>query len=309
MQSARTLPLCASMMMAAGLAACGGGGGGGSTGAPIASLPVAPPAVPVAPASTADTYFMEAPERFGPSPAPPVLASSGGANFTSGPVPGTSFTVLGAELRKEETTYIVAGRTYTGWIEAATSNGKTRTVEAGGSVPDLTAGQKLDWTRYGAWSETWEGDWFSTDGGRDDLFFVLGYRTPNSGMPTAGSATYSGTAQGIVVSSKGESAQLTGNASILANFSSARVTGTLSGMMANGTPWNDVSLTSTLVGNVFSGDARVMSSSSGTHAFSGSATGNLEGQFFGPVAQELGAVWTLFDGSRTAVGTLTGRSP
>jgi hypothetical protein len=39
------------------------------------------------------------------------------------------------------------------------------------------------------------------------------------------------------------------------------------------------------------------------------ATGTLEGKFFGPAAQEAGAVWTLFDGTRAAIGTLTGKRP
>jgi hypothetical protein len=37
------------------------------------------------------------------------------------------------------------------------------------------------------------------------------------------------------------------------------------------------------------------------------ATGTLEGRFFGPSAQEAGAVWTLFDGTNAAIGTLGGR--
>jgi hypothetical protein len=39
------------------------------------------------------------------------------------------------------------------------------------------------------------------------------------------------------------------------------------------------------------------------------ATGTLEGKFFGPSAQEAGAVWTLFDGTKAAIGTLTGKRP
>jgi hypothetical protein len=35
------------------------------------------------------------------------------------------------------------------------------------------------------------------------------------------------------------------------------------------------------------------------------ATGTVEGRFFGPAGQEAGAVWTLFDGTKSAIGILT----
>ena len=39
------------------------------------------------------------------------------------------------------------------------------------------------------------------------------------------------------------------------------------------------------------------------------ATGTIDGRFFGPSAQEAGAVWTLFDGTNAAIGTLVGKRP
>jgi hypothetical protein len=39
-------------------------------------------------------------------------------------------------------------------------------------------------------------------------------------------------------------------------------------------------------------------------ALSGSATGHIDGAFFGPAAQNLGAVWSLNDGSGAALGTV-----
>ena len=41
----------------------------------------------------------------------------------------------------------------------------------------------------------------------------------------------------------------------------------------------------------------------------GTGTGTVEGKFFGLRAEEGGAVWTLFDGMKSAIGTLTGKRP
>jgi hypothetical protein len=52
-----------------------------------------------------------------------------------------------------------------------------------------------------------------------------------------------------------------------------------------------------------------MNAPGGSSTMVGTGTGTIEGKFFGPSAQEAGAVWTLFDGTRAAIGTLSGKRP
>jgi hypothetical protein len=99
---------------------------------------------------------------------------------------------------------------------------------------------------------------------------------------------------------------LTGDATLQANFGAASITGSLTNMTADGTPWNSVSLLGAISGgqNYFSGTTAVSSTPAGPSSLNGSASGTFAGLFFGPNAQELGAVWTLFDGTSAALGTI-----
>jgi hypothetical protein len=154
--------------------------------------------------------------------------------------------------------------------------------------------------------------------------FVTGYETPAADVPTTGTATFNGLAQGTVyvplVQGSGGTlcncgeAWITGNAGFTADFGARSLTGSLSGMT---TPhpwqdgafiaWNDVGFSSAIIGNRFSGTTWVLTVPSGYASLANNATGTLEGRFFGPAAREAGAVWTLFDGTNSAIGTLTGR--
>jgi hypothetical protein len=80
-------------------------------------------------------------------------------------------------------------------------------------------------------------------------------------------------------------------------------------MTAAGAPWNNVAFNSTITGSAFSGTTSVTSAPGSAGSLGAGATGTLEGHFFGPTAQEAGAVWTLFDGTKAAIGTLTGKQP
>ena len=145
-------------------------------------------------------------------------------------------------------------------------------------------------------------------------FYVAGYQTPVASMPTNGSATYGGT--GTVIGSAlipggSTGAQLNGNSALTANFSSGAVTGAFTNMTATpvsggaAQPWNNVSLTASISGAKFSGQTATSSTPSGTYAL-GTGTGTINGGFYGPNANEVGAVWTLYDGSKAAFGGVAG---
>ena len=245
----------------------------------------------------------------------PVLATSATPNFRTGPAPGTIFPLLQTVLTLDSDSIEPATAINAAGGTATLSSGQlTIQVADGGFFTPVYS--NLDWTSVGYWSDG--GFWDCLPCGRG--VFVAGYETPAGAMPTAGSAIYSGVAQGSVFypSSPGSGATPNGSeevslsggtASFTANFGTRSLAGSVTGLTANGVPWNSFSFSSTIAGNAFSGNTSVTSSPTGVASLAGNATGTLEGRFFGPSAQEASAVWTLFDGTRAAIGTLIAKSP
>jgi len=295
------------------LAACGGGGGDSfveSTPPP----PVLPPPPPPSP------FAISAPARatVGTGMAP-VLADAAGPNFTTGAVEGTVFPLLQTTVSINESSIKPDASVNTvGGTATATATGLAIGIADLVAAPS-TIDPNLDWTRVGSWAfdeSPWDYSGFPSQRG----VFVTGYETPEGAMPTTGSATFSGSANGSMFAPASMSnglpcrcteVQLTGTASFTADFGARSLDGALTEMGIIGgwdgesTPWNDVTFTSTIVGNSFSGTTSVTTSPAGAMGLN--ATGTLEGRFFGPSAQEAGAVWTLFDGTNAAIGTLSGR--
>jgi hypothetical protein len=148
----------------------------------------------------------------------------------------------------------------------------------------------------------------------------FGYETPSSALPTTGTATFTGLASANVfkpVSGTIAEASIVGSANLSATFSSGQVTGTLTQMkqwdgVSTSTspftflPWNDVSLNASIAPGTsrFSGTTAATSAPGTGFSLAGSATGHIDGAFYGPAAQNLGAVWSLSDGSGSALGTI-----
>jgi hypothetical protein len=143
-------------------------------------------------------------------------------------------------------------------------------------------------------------------------FGVSGYQTPNSAVPTSGTATYAGNGQagtggaiGTVLTPSGTGtvspAAVQGQTNLGINFGTGAITGSLTGMTATpagggaAVPWNSVTLTGSLSGATISGTTAVSSVPSGNLSFSSAATGYLNGALFGPTGQEIGAIWSLHD--------------
>jgi hypothetical protein len=236
-------------------------------------------------------------------------------NFTTGPSPGTTFPLLQSTLTLDQDSIEPDNALNSAGGTATVSGGLVRISVAGSDYFDPQFRSNLDWTSVGYWSDG--GYWDCIPCGRG--VFVAGYETPASSMPTTGTATYAGSAQGSgfypaspssgVTPSGSEEVSLTGGlANFTADFGRRSLSGSLTGMKASGAPWNDVSFTSTIAANAFSGTTWVTSSPPGAASLAGNATGTIEGRFFGPAAQEAGAVWTLFDGLKAAIGTLSGRA-
>ena len=65
-----------------------------------------------------------------------------------------------------------------------------------------------------------------------------------------------------------------------------------------------MSLLGAISGGNFAGTTAATSAPGTQGSLTGSAIGTFAGLFFGPAAQELGAVWTLSDGTATVIGTI-----
>ncbi len=168
----------------------------------------------------------------------------------------------------------------------------------------------LDYAVLGAWNLNDTADQNYTNTG----FFVFGYQTPAAGMPTTGTATYSGTGNvygEVIAPSAGggaTAATLTGDGSLTANFGTGAITGTLSNITANyngaNTAWNSVTITGAINAgaSTFNGATSTPSAPATTYSLGAGATGTIRGGFYGPTAQQVAAVWTLSDGTKSALG-------
>ncbi len=200
---------------------------------------------------------------------------------------------------------VVLNSTPSGVFQADVAGGKHVSLE----IAD-PATSNLSWTSYGSW------DVAMATGARTQAAFVTGYDTPAGAVPTTGTATYAGSVRGeVILPQAGREngvnyGSLSGDASLVANFGTGSITGNLVNMVStdfdgNKLPWNSVSLSGTLFAqNMFSGTSAATSAPGNNAALKGTATGTFAGAFFGPRVEELGAVWTLWDGTAAAFGSI-----
>lgn len=155
------------------------------------------------------------------------------------------------------------------------------------------------------------GYWLNSGVNATQLLF--GVDTPAASMPVSGTATFTGGAQGFLTNSQFYPS-VGGAASLTVDFATGSITGALTKMQIycgcgdQSVPrqWNDVSISASIAPgtNRFTGNTAVTSAPDTPLSLSPSATGRIDGGFFGPTAQSLGAVWTLSDGIASAVGTI-----
>ncbi len=177
-------------------------------------------------------------------------------------------------------------------------------------TPDLLGGLEdyytfgLSYVVLGTWSSSYSPCAPCLNG--KAMAFAFGYETPATSMPTTGQASFNGQVRGTVFAPNGDAIPeggLIGDATFSADFASGRVTGAFTNMRSL-TPWNDVSVNASIASgtNKFSGATAVTSAPQGMFSLKSSATGSINGAFYGPTAQNLGAVWTLSDGTKSALG-------
>jgi hypothetical protein len=181
----------------------------------------------------------------------------------------------------------------------------------------------VSYVALGAWAQ-YQGQSPSVSQFESLTEFLFGYETPASSVPTIGQATFSGYAEANIIApvSPGGPVSIlsklaTGNADLRADFASHTIIGAFTRMQyfqntiagPASVPWNDVSVTASIVTgtNRFSGSTAVTSTPEGTFSLKASATGHIDGAFYGPNAENLGAIWSLSDGTASVIGGVAAR--
>ena len=161
----------------------------------------------------------------------------------------------------------------------------------GSSISQVAAGQTLSSSAYGLWVSTTKG--LNTAGA-----LAFGNLTPSTSVPVSGNATFNGFTAGVGGSSNSDAAYvLQGNAQIKANFSTGLVTTNLTNLSVQPVPvapistLPDLSGTSTVSANAYSGPIS-----------GGSLIGSINGNFYGPAAQETAGVWQASGSGNNWIG-------
>jgi len=268
-----------------------------------------------------------APGSFGSNPIPAQLASAAGPSFQGAYSGAFPLLFSGFQATDGGLTAITPGEGATITITGSAPSGGGSPVSWEISIPsanvsdsgwgsvgiyqDLGDGpiQALSYVAMGYWksSKYWS---FVTPSDSIGVL-VFGFETPTASMPASGQAIFTGNADAAVFQAGNfvQVGYVSGNASLSADFASGKISGAFTGMKgyagAVGNPWNDVSVTGAIAAgtNRFNGVTAVTSVPTGGSGIMGSsATGSINGAFFGPAAQQIGAVWTLTDGNLSAVG-------
>jgi hypothetical protein len=169
----------------------------------------------------------------------------------------------------------------------------------------------LDYVGFGAWLYDQSG---GTGRPRNSTFFMFGYETPAASMPLTGTATYStdNAVTGIVITSqKLTGAAVGGGANFNVNFTTGAITGQLVNMKSYGDgtvylqPWQTVNINASIVSGTadFSGTTSSVPNAAAPFELK-DATGTIDGGFYGPNAENLGALWTLKGSNGTAFGVV-----
>lgn len=172
----------------------------------------------------------------------------------------------------------------------------------------------LDYTRFGYWSR---------DDGIDGVFnlgaWTTGFVTPTASLPAQGTATYAGKASGLynvaisATSPADFDSSFKGDVSMSANFGTSTLSGAITNITATSLyssapltgPVNDIGFSASIdrTNGLFAGTSSVAGQATGPYAFGPTASGLINGRFYGPSAAEVGAVFNLSEGSRRLLGS------
>jgi hypothetical protein len=149
---------------------------------------------------------------------------------------------------------------------------------------------------------------FKDDGDIVYSHMVFGHRTPTPEVPTSGSASFEGKLVGSALTNNSVRS-LTGSAFLDVNFGTGLLDLTLASVIreggnAEGTTtfldYKTVSGTGVITDNTFAGSL---------YEEGGNSTGEFDGGFFGPIANEAGGTFAFGDGTSYATGAFTAAQP
>jgi hypothetical protein len=292
------------------LAACGGGGSGygGSPSTSVTGL-TGMPSSGVSTASSGSSDYPPASVQFATEGGPTFNGFSGNSQANVTFVAASRALDVGSGIRSAEDTAVTVIYNAGGRSLVRLAIPSLGVDEIFSENTDLR-GFQGDTPYYGL-NYVVLGEWAHWSGTRTTSYTesVFGYETPASAIPRTGTAQFSGWASGSVFKGTDSGAYVEGRANVSVDFTSGQVGGAFTNMkIGSSQPWNDVSLSGSIASgtNKFSGTTAVTSAPNNGFSLTGSATGRFDGGFYGPGAEQLGAVWTLTDGSGSAVGGVVG---
>lgn len=194
-------------------------------------------------------------------------------------------------------------------IDSAQSNSVLRVYRHSSGSSDYTLSLTLPGTS-GALTYRYAGAGFwqraDFDGNGNGVFrfdaFTYGIETPDASVPRTGNGAYAVDLVGSL--GYGVLESLVGSGTLQVDFATGLLvtSGAVREVSSSGT---------TITTSAFTGLAKLAASNAftGVFAFSGGAlSGNLNGRFYGPAAEEVGAAWTAANADgRAAAGVLIGR--
>lgn len=159
----------------------------------------------------------------------------------------------------------------------------------------------LTYASYGHWRKTTPGAAWNGDTGQSDTWFVYGIKTSAAQMPRTGSASYMTVLDGTFADKTALYA-VSGTGSILADFGAGSLGFSATAL---GTPESGPLLDfGTITGT---GSIKTNSASFSAKGSAGGYKMDMSGYFFGPAAEEVGAVFRLSGNGGNGTGAVVGK--
>jgi hypothetical protein len=142
----------------------------------------------------------------------------------------------------------------------------------------------------------------------DISFLTIGSRTPAGQMPTTGSATFIGIADGLWVDGAATRRLYGSPATLTANFGTGQLTSILE-LRGHSDPFGNFAAAPTTVLGTFTGTGTISGATfSGIYGATAGYSGPFAGNFYGPVANEYGLSFGLTGGpGQSVVGVAVGK--
>lgn len=173
------------------------------------------------------------------------------------------------------------------------------------NVGTVNQGIALTYVDYGQWRRTGAPS-FGTGTAVNDTYLVWGTRTASADMPRTGSATYTTALDGTYVNKDGAYA-VSGTGNLTANFGGGTI-----GYSSTATGTKEIGGT-TLAFGTMTGTGTIAFGSSGFSG-TGAVNGNgykmdVNGNFYGPAAQEVGGIFHITGNNGNGIGAMVGVQP